>query len=291
MRDRWEALGEEEKPSWYLDPLVARQKGELYQRLIREWTAGFVPAAVLKTDLFEEAYGQDHILFDLFPTPYTALGLDFSVQTVRRAKDRHRLPQTGFFAADVRKLPVESNRIDFVVSTSTLDHFDSREELDDALAELARVLQPGGRLIVALDNPVNPLYFLLRWLSRRRVFPFPLGHTRTRAGLARSLREAGLEVRSTGVLIHNPRIVSTLLFLALRRLLGRSAEGPIRVLLGLFALMDRLPTRGITACFVAACAEKPGGVGQQVVYEPGTRTAKDEGPPLERANSYYPREE
>jgi hypothetical protein len=52
-------------------------------------------------------------------------------------------------------------------------------------------------------------------------------------------------------------MVSTLLFRALRLLLGRRADVPIRALLAAFAAIGRLPTRRFTACFVAARACKP----------------------------------
>jgi hypothetical protein len=71
------------------------------------------------------------------------------------------------------------------------------------------------------------------------------------------LQQVGLELVATGVLIHNPRLISTLLFLGLRRLLGRRADPVIQALLRFFALPGRLSTRGFTACFVAACARKP----------------------------------
>ena len=57
--------------------------------------------------------------------------------------------------------------------------------------------------------------------------------------------------------IHNPRGVLTLVNLLLRRTLGRHAETPIRALVGAFALLDRLPTRALTACFVAVGARRP----------------------------------
>ena len=43
-----------------------------------------------------------------------------------------------------------------VLSTSTLDHFDDPADLRLALAELARLLAPGGRLLLTLDNPPEP---------------------------------------------------------------------------------------------------------------------------------------
>jgi SAM-dependent methyltransferase len=256
MQKRWDSVSFERRPSWYLDPQVARQKRRLYQDLIREWTRDCAPATVLKTDLFEEAYGEDHVLFDLLPGAYVPLGLDISLPTVLRASDRWPASRTRLFAADVRRLPLRPDVLDLIISTSTLDHFDSRDEFRAALEELARVLRPGGLLVVAVDNPLNLLYLPLRWLSKWRFFPFPLGYTKTQAGLERSLQELGLEVLARGSLIHNPRIASTLLFLGLRRLLGRHADAPIALLLRLFALLGHLPTRQLTACFIAACARK-----------------------------------
>ena len=78
----------------------------------------------------------------------------------------------------------------------------------------------------------------------------------TRSDLVDAMRRAGVEVEGSDVLIHNPRLVSTMMFMALRRLLGSYADGPIRVLLGAFDGLGRLPTREYTACFVAVCGRK-----------------------------------
>jgi SAM-dependent methyltransferase len=236
---------------------VAQQKRRLFRDLVRAWTGDFVPATVLKTDLFEEAFGGDHLLFDLFPGSYTPLGMDVSLRTASRSKQNGPGGRAGFLGADVRRLPLKPGSIDLILSTSTLDHFETREEFQASVEELARVLRPGGLLIISVDNPWNPLYPLLRWLSRWHRAPFPLGYTTSGKGLARSLEESGLDVAFTGCLIHNPRIVSTFLFLGLRRFAGSRADGIVRFLLGAFALLGRLPTRRFTACFVAACARKP----------------------------------
>jgi hypothetical protein len=119
------------------------------------------------------------------------------------------------------------------------------------------VLRSRGRLIVTLDNPFNPLYHLVRGISRFRWAPFQLGYTTSQSGLAKALADAGLQVIGAGTLIHNPRLISTLLFLVLRRLMGSHADGPIRVLLRMFAVLGRLPTRRLTACFIGVYAEKP----------------------------------
>lgn len=254
--EHWRNIGSRPSPSWYLDRLVAEQKRRIHQDLIRHWAGPCAAACVLKTDSFEEAFGDDQILFDLFPDARLVIGMDVAWETVQRAHARCGDPAICFVTGDVRKLCIGPKSVDLVVSTSTLDHFDSREQLSVALAELGRAVRPGGLAIVTLDNPENPLYRVLRWASRRGMAPFALGCTASLSTLVQLLEQQGFEVVDTAILIHNPRLISTLLFLALRRLLGHYADAPIRWALACFALLGRLPTARYTACFVAACARK-----------------------------------
>lgn len=252
----WDLVAARTVSAWYLDPLVARQKRLLHQQLIRRWAGERFVGLLLKTDLFEESHGQDQILFDLYPDA-AVIGIDISHACARRAAERSPNRRCHFLTADVTQIPLRDSCMDLVISTSTLDHFEKASQLHAALAEIQRVLRPGGVAIITMDNGENPLYWLLRWTSRRGWTPFRLGQTVSLKELAALLGRTGLEVASTDVLIHNPRLVSTGVFLLLRRLLGRFADGPIRGLLTVFSWLDRLPTRRWTACFVAACGRKP----------------------------------
>jgi SAM-dependent methyltransferase len=247
----------ERRPSWYLDPLVAQQRRQLHLELIRNWAAEASPGRVLKTDVFEEAYGEDRLLPDLLPEARMRIGMDCAATTVCRAIAKCPTASVHFLVGDVRSLPLRSDSLDLIFSNSTLDHFESAPQFRTSVEELARVLRPGGRLIITLDNLSNPLYRPLRWASKVRWTPFRLGYTTSQTGLVNALEAAGLEVIARGTLIHNPRGISTLLFLTLRRLLGAHADGPIRTLLKVFASLEHLPTRRLTACFVSACARKP----------------------------------
>jgi SAM-dependent methyltransferase len=240
--------------SWYLDPLVARQKRDQHLALLRTWCDG-CRGVMLKTDLFEEAHGADELL-SAFPKDATVIGMDLVPSTAMRAHAR-MAPAARCLASDVRYLALATGSVNVVFSNSTLDHFEIARDLETAIGELVRVLRPGGMLIVTLDNPRNPFYWGLRWVTRRGWAPITLGHTISRQRLAELMRGAGLEIVGSRLLIHNPRLVSTGIFLGLRRLLGRHADGPIRILLAAFDALGRLPTREFTACFVAVCGRKP----------------------------------
>ncbi len=244
-----------ESPSWYLDPLVAEQKREIHQRWVRGAIADHSRGVVLKTDLFEEANGRDRIFNDLFPETRLAIGMDRNDHTVLVA-DRRNSGAFQSMVCDVRRLALRSGALDVVVSMSTLDHFGAVQDIAVSLDEITRVLRQGGVLLITLDNPWNPSYHFLRWMSRRGWTPYELGETLSLPVLKRMLVDRGLRVQTTAYLIHNPRGLSTLIFLTLRKVLGRFATVPIRVLLGLFAFLGKLPLRSVTGCFLAVGAVK-----------------------------------
>jgi SAM-dependent methyltransferase len=259
MNSTWDSVARSPNPSGYLDPLVARQKREAHLQLARRWMLGLNPQRVLKTDLFEEAFGEDRVLSDLAPGAKHTVGIDLAAATAAAA--RRHCPAAGFsfLVSDVRALALRTDSFELVFSNSTLDHFETRAELLAALRELVRVVRPSGLLMITLDNPWNPLYPLLRWATRFRHAPYVLGCTASRRQLNVWLTDLGMEVVENEWLIHNPRLVSTGLFLGLRKVMGDAADGPIRTLLKLFESIGRLPTKPFTACFSAVCARKPAG--------------------------------
>ena len=243
-RTGWEEVGTKDRRSWYLDPLVAKQKREAHGELLLPWPEELRAGLILKTDLFEEAFGDDAVLGDLACAAGHVVGMDIAASTVARARARFDGSGFSFLVADARALGLRQDSFDVVLSNSTLDHFETASELRASLGELARVVKPGGVLIVTLDNPSNPLYRVLRWTARRGWAPFALGCTMRGAELNASLRDCGFEVVANEWLIHNPRLLSTGLFLLLRRVLGARADLPVRALLSMFGVLGRACRRG-----------------------------------------------
>jgi SAM-dependent methyltransferase len=60
---------------------------------------------------------------------------------------RRRLPQVEVHTADARRLPFDADMFDTVVCCTMLHHVPSAGAQDELLAEAARVLRPGGRLL------------------------------------------------------------------------------------------------------------------------------------------------
>lgn len=75
---------------------------------------------------------------------FAVIGVDESPEMLERATSK--LPSVDFRRADVRSLPVGSESLDLVVCSLALTHL---PELDNVMAEFARVLRPGGAAIVS----------------------------------------------------------------------------------------------------------------------------------------------
>jgi SAM-dependent methyltransferase len=255
-RGFWNNYGVTLDNAWYLDPIVAEHKRQNHLALLRRWIGNAPPGRILKTDLFEESHKTDQILIDPLFISHQITGFDLAFSTVRKARANYPASGRYFWAGDVRQLGLAAESIDCVLSISTLDHFCEPDDFYKSLDELIRVIRPGGALILTLDNPCNPLYWILRLASRLRFTPYPLGFSLSLKRLRRVLQGKGLEVVATDLLIHNPRGFSTVLFIAVRRIMGKHADDVLRWLLKSFDLLGALPTRYWTACFIGIYAHK-----------------------------------
>lgn len=229
--------------------------------LIHDWLPLPLPAprplALLKTDLFDEVAHRG-LVRRLLRSGLEVTGIDVSPVIVDQAVARN--PGLHGVQADVRQLPFAAEQFDAVFSGSTLDHLESSAAIGTALAELGRVLKRGGRLILTMDNPDNPLIRLrngplLGLLLRLGIVPYQVGVTLAREPLLQALRAAGFQILATRAFMHCPRVAAVALARPIGHLPGWCQRAYLR-LLASWDLLARLPSRWRTAHYIAVLAQK-----------------------------------
>ncbi len=97
-------------------------------------------------EVLEVGCGRGHLLHLLQRQGAHAIGVDANPQAVANGA------VDGMQVADAGALPFDDARFDALVSVHTIEHL---PELDQGLAEMVRVVRPGGRLL--LIYPAEPI--------------------------------------------------------------------------------------------------------------------------------------
>lgn len=236
-----------------------RHSDAVNTQLLRRWLPSAPVPRLLKTDLFDEAVSSG--LYSLLAEHADhLLGIDLSPGIAKVVK--RRFPDLASCAADVCDLPFDDDSFDIIVSISTLDHFDSRQEIQAALHELSRVLRPGGRLLLTLDNLSHPAVWLRNILPQGvlvglGLLPYKAGTTCGPRRLKDFCSNAGLEVVSSTAILHCPRALAVAGARLLEHFASARTQSRYLGLLLSFERMESWPTRFRTGHFTAIHARKP----------------------------------
>jgi len=90
--------------------------------------------------------------------PAYATKLDYINVDIRKLRGVH-------IVADVRKLPIRDNSVDYILARHILEHF-GHVETQPVLKEWLRVLKPGGKIEVIVPNLVREFYEHPSWKPR-----------------------------------------------------------------------------------------------------------------------------
>lgn len=153
-------------------PVGLRQRVLAFERLM---DAGFLQ---LDARVLEVGCGAGTYVRLLGKRGHDVVGLDYSLPTLARATaaDPSRLGR--YIAGEGYRLPFGPATFESVVCIGV---FQSLQEPGQALAEMARVLRPGGVLLVETLNPWNPLAAARRLAAFARRRPLLLRYSTPRA--------------------------------------------------------------------------------------------------------------
>ena len=152
---------------------------------------GYCTDAVVLEAGCGEGYGADL----LARVARRVVALDYDVMTVRHVARAYR--SVHAVRGNLDALPLGRSTVDVVASLQVIEHLWDQPRF---LAECARVLRPGGRLLVTTPNRLT--------FSPGRDTPLNPFHTRelTAGELAGLLRGSGLRVQQMAGVHHGPRL-------------------------------------------------------------------------------------
>ena len=131
------------------------QRHHGYHRLIDELELQLIRRYGEGRDVFEAGCGTGLLLRETARSARSAVGLDLSRGMLRAAHGRGLRVVQG----SLTDVPLPSASVDLVYSMKVLAHI---PPIERALAELARLVRPGGHLLLEFYNPYS-----LRYLGKR----------------------------------------------------------------------------------------------------------------------------
>lgn len=189
----WNHLGLIYPRSFFGSP-TTRLYLENEQRLMARHFGDLRGRTLLKLDLWNEAQNTE-ILFWAKQQGAACFGIDIAHTTAAKARSRSRALQIPIeiAIADAARIPFLDDSFDFVYTMGTIEHLVSPPA---ALAEIARVLKPGGVAIIGVPSTEDPFLFAKVSLLMQKlgVYPYGLERWYSIETLCQQAEESGLKV-------------------------------------------------------------------------------------------------
>lgn len=165
----------------------------LVQRLLDQGPVG---------DALDAACGTGRTTEALVARGYRTVGVDQSPEMLEHA--RKKAPQAEFRQGRLERLPLDDASVDLAVSTLALTHL---PDLTAGVAELARVVRPGGRVVISDLHPfVVTLQGQCLFVQGDDRLAFVRNHVHLPSHYIDAFTSAGLTVRACFEPVFNGRL-------------------------------------------------------------------------------------
>jgi SAM-dependent methyltransferase len=196
-----------------------RYYAECEQLLYRDLFPSLAGRSLLKTDLWDEAENSEILCWAAAQGAHP-FGIDIASDVVHEARSAMHGFRPRFAVADVRFIPFVDNTFDLVYSMGTIEHF---PEYSQAVAEIFRVLKPGGIAIIGVPNKLDPFLrpLLVTLLNHLNLYAYGREKAFTIGELRALLEATGFEVVGCSGILFMPgwlRMLDLLLHICVPRL-------------------------------------------------------------------------
>lgn len=136
---------------------------------------------------------------------FRGVGMDYTHNMARIARGKQGNEGAGFLQGNGIELPFRDYSFDLVFSVDVFHHiaFDGLDYVDQALAEVKRVLSPGGTLLIYEANPLN-----VYWYYYMNKIGEDNARLMRRGFLQKKIRRAGFELREGRYIGFVPQFLS-----------------------------------------------------------------------------------
>jgi SAM-dependent methyltransferase len=159
--NRYERLWHDWKPQYDYKHLKGGRIAEILAA-----TGGFAPVAL------ELGVGPGGVAAALSRRGMKVIGIDLSSDALMKAKEHCRFDQVSLMRGSGFSLPFADKALPLVYASQVLHLFDASGR-QSIMAEVHRVLQPGGRFVFDMKNASSHLLRVARYSADRRKRNFP----------------------------------------------------------------------------------------------------------------------
>lgn len=170
---RWDDLSSQPIDTSVIDPLDTRgQKNRYISELRNAAIVGTLDAQGVGEPVMDFGCGTGGLSAALSASGRRVVGVDISAGLLSRTRERHYPSETLFLRYAGDRLPLRDACVAAATTYVVLTHIIEDEDLLGLLAEIFRVLQPGGLLVAGEQVQTRRVTNRTTWQTRRTIAEF-----------------------------------------------------------------------------------------------------------------------